>query len=94
MKAATSKTQTKSKAKTAVIVSKTPTISTKTSKTEQVLTLLRGKTGANVDQIMQLTGWQAHSVRGFISGTVKKKLALNLDTQVREGVRHYLIVKG
>lgn len=94
MKAATSKTQTKSKAKTAVIVSKTPTISTKTSKTEQVLTLLRGKTGANVDQIMQLTGWQAHSVRGFISGTVKKKLALNLDTQVREGVRHYLIIKG
>lgn len=94
MKAATSKTQTKPKAKAAIIVSKTPTASIKTSKTEQVLTLLRGKSGASVDQIMKLTGWQAHSVRGFISGTVKKKLALNLDTQVREGVRHYQIVKG
>lgn len=94
MKIATSKTQTKPKAKTAVIVSKTPTASTKTSKTEQVITLLRGKTGASVDQIMQLTGWQAHSVRGFISGTVKKKLTLNLDVQVREGIRHYQIVKG
>lgn len=92
MKLATTKT--KPQAKAAVVVSKTPTASTKTSKTEQVLTLLRGKTGASVDQIMQLTGWQAHSVRGFISGTVKKKLALNLDTQIREGVRHYQIVKG
>lgn len=94
MKAPTTKTQTKTKSKSAVIVSKTPTASTKTSKTEQVLTLLSGKTGASIDQIMQLTGWQAHSVRGFISGTVKKKLALNLDTQIREGIRHYQIVKS
>ncbi len=92
MKATTNKS--KPQAKAAVVVSKIPTFSAKTSKTEQVLTLLRGKTGASIDQIMKLTGWQAHSVRGFISGTVKKKLALNLDTQVREGVRHYQIVKG
>lgn len=85
---------TKSKAKAAIVVSKTPTASTKSSKTEQVLTLLRGKTGANIEQIMKLTGWQAHSVRGFISGTVKKKLALKLDTQILNGVRHYLILKG
>lgn len=94
MKTATSKTPTKPKTKGAIVVGKTSTASLKTSKTELVLTLLRGKTGASVVQIMQLTGWQAHSVRGFISGTVKKKLALNLDTQVREGVRYYQIVKG
>lgn len=94
MKPATSKTPTKPKSKAAIVVGKTSTASIKTSKTEQVLTLLRGKTGASVDQIMQLTGWQAHSVRGFISGTVRKKLALNIDTQVREGVRYYQIVKG
>lgn len=92
MKASTTKS--KPQAKAAVVVSKSPTVSAKTSKTEQVLTLMRGKTGASVDQIMKLTGWQAHSVRGFISGTVKKKLALSLDSQIREGVRHYHIVKG
>lgn len=85
---------TKPKAKSAVVVTKSPTASTKSSKAEQVITLLRGKTGANIDQIMKLTGWQAHSVRGFISGTVKKKLALKIDTQMLNGVRHYLIQKG
>ncbi len=87
---------TKPKAKSAAVVSKIPTAtaSPKTSKTEQVLTLLRGKTGANIDQIMKLTGWQAHSVRGFISGTVKKKLGMNIDTQILNGVRHYLIQKA
>lgn len=91
MKAAT----TKPKAKAAIVMSKAPTAtdSSKTSKTEQVLTLLRGKTGANIDQIMKLTGWQAHSVRGFISGTVKKKLGIDIDTQILNGVRHYLIQK-
>lgn len=86
---------TKSKAKAAVVVSKTPTptASAKASKTEQVITLLRGKTGANIDQLIKLTGWQAHSVRGFISGTVKKKLGINIDTQILNGVRHYLIQK-
>lgn len=91
MKAST----TKSKAKSAVVVSKAPTTIAcpKTSKTEQVITLLRGKTGANIDQLIKLTGWQAHSVRGFISGTVKKKLGINIDTQILNGVRHYLIQK-
>jgi GTP cyclohydrolase FolE2 len=89
-------TTTKPKAKSAAVVSKAPTATAcpKTSKTEQVLTLLRGKTGANIDQIMKLTGWQAHSVRGLISGTVKKKLGINIDTQILNGVRHYLIQKG
>ncbi len=84
----------KPKAKSAVVFTKSPTASAKSSKTEQVIALLSGKIGANIDQIMKLTGWQAHSVRGFISGTVKKKLALKLDTQMLNGVRHYLILKG
>lgn len=91
MKAATTKS--KPQAKAAVVVSKTSTISAKTSKTEQVIALLRGKTGASVYQIMKQTGWQAHSVRGFISGTIKKKLGLTLEIQVRDGIRHYQIVK-
>jgi len=93
MKRATSKTPTKPKTKAAVVVGKTSTTSIKTSKTEQVLTLLRGKTGASVDQIMQLTGWQAHSVRGFMSGTIRKKYGLTLNVHICDGVRHYQIEK-
>ena len=44
---------------------------------------------------MEATGWQAHSVRGFLSAVVKKKLALNLVSETgKDGVRHYRIDNG
>lgn len=62
------------------------------SKTELVLKRLRGNRGATVDAIMKDTGWQAHSVRGFLSGTVRKKLGLALTSQVgKDGVRRYSV---
>lgn len=48
------------------------------SKQETVINMLRRPDGASVPEIMQATGWQAHSVRGFLAGTVKKKLGLSL----------------
>ena len=62
------------------------------SKQELVLGLLRRKNGASLENIMETTGWQAHSVRGFLSGTVKKQLGLNLSSKLTDaGVRKYYV---
>jgi len=66
----------------------------KKPKTKQaiILGLLRRKSGASIDDIIDATGWQAHSVRGFLSGNVKKKLKLNLQSKQSDaGVRKYFL---
>jgi hypothetical protein len=63
------------------------------TKSATVVKLLRSAKGTTVDAIMAATGWQAHSVRGFFSGMVKKKLGLTLTSEVgKDGVRRYRIV--
>jgi hypothetical protein len=62
------------------------------SKTDTMLNLLGRADGASLLEISSATGWQAHSVRGFLSGTVRKKLGLNLISNISgEGVRRYTI---
>jgi hypothetical protein len=61
------------------------------TKTATVLALLRGRGGATLADLMQATGWQAHSVRGFLSATVRKKLGLPLVVEAGESGRHYRI---
>ncbi len=51
------------------------------SKQSQVVALLRRPEGASAQEIMDATGWQKHSVRGFISGTAKKSLGLAITTE-------------
>lgn len=71
---------------------KTPDRS-KTSKAEIVLKKLRLARGVTVAQIMELTGWQPHSMRSFLSAVVRKKLKLNLMSEVgKDGQRRYRIV--
>lgn len=64
-----------------------------TSKIDTVINLLRAKGGASIDQVIKATGWQAHSVRGAISGHLKKKLGLNVLSEKIDGTRLYRIAK-
>lgn len=50
----------------------------KTTKAETLLRLLRSKRGASVEQLRQAVGWQSHSIHGFLSGTVRKRMGLTL----------------
>lgn len=50
-----------------------------------LIAALRRPQGAAIAELMQATGWQAHSVRGAISGNLKKKLKLEVVSEVLEG---------
>ena len=64
----------------------------KLTKSSQCLTLLRRSEGATIAELMAATGWQSHSVRGFMSGAVKRKLGLTVNSAVGEdGIRRYRV---
>lgn len=66
--------------------------SNQNSKASKILKLLRRKGGTTIAEIEKATGWQPHSVRGFLSGTVKKRLGLNLTSEKSpDGRRRYMI---
>ena len=67
----------------------TPDAGHKETKQTQVLALLRQ--GTTITAIMQATGWQQHSVRGFFAGVVRKKLRLHLTSKKHEAGRIYRI---
>ena len=61
------------------------------SKQARVITMLRSPDGVTIAAMMKVTGWQQHSVRGFLAGIVRKKLKLNLDSKKIDGSRFYRI---
>jgi hypothetical protein len=62
------------------------------TKNAQVVTMLRDQAGTTIAAIMAATGWQQHSVRGFLAGVVRKKLGLNLVSEPGESGRVYRII--
>ncbi len=64
----------------------------KISKQTRVIGMLRSSDGASIASMMKLTGWQQHSVRGFLAGVVRKKLGLKLSSETKGGVRVYRIL--
>jgi len=64
------------------------------SKGAKILALLRRPKGVTLAELAKLTGWQNHSIRGFLSGAVGKKMGLTLESAKREdGERVYSIRK-
>lgn len=63
------------------------------SKSAQILELLTRPDGATLAELMEVTGWQAHSVRGFLSATVRKRMKLPLRSEVPDHARRYWIEK-
>ncbi len=71
---------------------KTKPIAAVETKASVVVKKLKASKGVTIDALMAATRWQAHSVRGFLSAEVKKKLGLTLVNEVgKDGVRRYRI---
>jgi len=70
---------------------RTRPVKRKNSKTARVIELLQRSGGATLKAIMRATGWQAHSVRGFISGQLGKKMGLIVQSLKRDGERVYCL---
>ena len=73
-----------------------PSRGTTRSQTKQAicLALLQRAEGASIPEMQKATGWQPHSVRGFLAGTVKKKLGHKLTSTKEERGRVYRIASN
>ena len=64
------------------------------SKQSRVIAMLQSPTGATIAAMMKATGWQQHSVRGFLAGVVRKRLKLKLGSKKVDGNRVYQIASA
>lgn len=67
----------------------------KPTKASKVLALLQRPKGASLAEIGMATQWQEHSIRGFLSGTVKKRAGLEVMSEKDDkGIRRYRIIQA
>jgi hypothetical protein len=83
--------RTGAKPATAKRVIKRPERNGAESKQDRVIALLRRREGATLAALVKATSWQPHSVRGFLAGTIRKKLKLSLISEKSDGIRVYRI---
>jgi hypothetical protein len=64
------------------------------TKHARIIAMLRTPAGATIASLVTATEWQQHSVRGFLAGVVRKKLGLNLVSELSNKGRIYRIKDG
>jgi len=64
------------------------------SKQSRVIAMLQSPAGTTIAAMMKATGWQQHSVRGFLAGVVRKRLKLKLGSKKLDGQRVYQIASA
>jgi pyrroline-5-carboxylate reductase len=64
------------------------------SKQSRVIAMLQSPAGTTIAAMMEATGWQQRSVRGFLAGVVRKRLKLKLGSKKVDGTRVYRIASG
>jgi hypothetical protein len=82
----------RARAKARVATPSAPVPPPKSSKLQQIAELLRRPQGAAIEELMQATGWQAHSVRGALSAGIRRKMKLALNSEKHDGRRVYRVV--
>ena len=61
------------------------------SKQSHVIAMLQSPKGTTIAAMMKATGWQQHSVRGFLAGVIRKRLKLKLHSKRVDGERVYRV---
>jgi len=94
-----SMTKLKSKQQTKTTNQKTPKLAQPkkqiTSKKQNIISLLKRKSGVSLAELCDKTGWQPHSIRGFLSGTLHKKMQCNLKSTInKKGTRIYHLISS
>lgn len=64
------------------------------TKQARLIALLSSTSGASMSQMMALTGWLPHTVRGMLSGSLRKRLGLDVQHKLVDGVRVFRIAEG
>jgi Protein of unknown function (DUF3489) len=64
------------------------------SKQSRVIAMLQSPAGSTLAAMMKATGWQQHSVRGFLAGVVRKRLKLKLESKEVASTRVYKITSA
>ena len=81
----------RSRAKARVAETEPAAPAPKVTRAETLISLMRSETGATASELAAAVGWQVHSVRGFIAGTLKKRAGMRVTATRMDGVTRYRV---